>query len=232
MLGIIVLSAGCAGIIIYENNAFATVGASSATLILPTFTVGSEYSGLITAQDVNVGDPVSVGQPLFELRSDQLTAELASGQLSATKLNYSLASDGGLVITARQNGVVTQINGLKGSFVSAGMSIATITGTADASVRSNFELSGPEYAKIQPTTEVEVSVGGNKMAGTITGITQRSVNGHTFTIVDATLPTISRSQTVYANGTPASAKLVLNTHTYYQQLLAESHAIKLFGHEI
>ena len=232
MIGILVLVASCAGIIVYENNAFATVGASSAILVLPTFTVGSEFTGLITEQDVNVGDPVTVGQPLFELKSDQATAELASGQLTAGNMNYTLAPDGGLLIVARQTGILTAISSLKGSFVTAGSSVATITGTTGASVRSNFELSGPEYAKIQPTTSVEVTIGGNVMNGTISSITQRSVNGHTFTIVDSTLPAISRTQTVYANGAPASSKLVLDTHTYYRALVAKLGSVRIFGHAL
>jgi pyruvate/2-oxoglutarate dehydrogenase complex dihydrolipoamide acyltransferase (E2) component len=225
--GVVLLGLFCFGLIVYENNSIATVGASSATLLLPSYSVGAEYNGMVTKQYVNVGDSVSAGQKLFEIRSDQLTSELASGTLSASSINYTPASDGGFIIAATRSGVISQINSLAGSFVTAGSPIAVITATSGASVRANFDLSGPQYNKVEPSTPVVVSLGGSAFQATITGITQESVGGHTMTVVDANMPPINKSQTIYANGTPAAAKLILNSNTLYERLLASMRSWNL-----
>jgi multidrug efflux pump subunit AcrA (membrane-fusion protein) len=218
ILAIIILGTGCFGLVLYENNYIATVGAHSASILLPTYAVGTEYNGEITKQYVSVGDAVKVGQRLFELKSDQLSAEVATGDLKVSNLTYQTASDGGFIITASQNGVISQINTPSGSFVNAGSTIAEITGVSGVSVRSNFELSSPEYAKVQPSTPLLVSLGGATYHATITGITQQSANGYTYTVITASLPTISTDQTIYTNGTPVSTKLVLNSSPLYQRI--------------
>lgn len=227
LVSIMVLMTFCAGLVIYENNYIASIGAHSADILLPTYNVGTEYNGLITQQYVTVGSPVHTGQKLFEIKSSQLTTDLANGTLTSSNLNYQLASDGGFVVTAERNGVISQINALEGSFVTSGSSLATITSTKGASVRADFDLSGPQYAKVSPETPVMVGIGGSEYQATISGITQQSVSGHTYTIVTASMPTLSKSQTIYANGTPAQAKLIVNTNTIYDRLVADVHSQKL-----
>ncbi|GEM_PF-2948407 len=218
LLAIIILGIGCFGIIVYEDNAIATVGASSASISAPAYNVGSEYDGVITRQYVNTGDSVKAGQNLFELRSNRLTTDLESGTIKASNLTSKLSDDGGLILAAQRDGVVNQISYLEGSFVSGGKTIATISGTNGVSVRANFELSGQQYAKVKPTTAVLVQLGGTTIAATITSITQQSSNGHTITTVNANLPTLQIRQAIYSTGTPTTATLQLNANPLYKQL--------------
>ena len=215
---IFLLSGLCFGLVVYENTAMAKVGANSANLVLPTFSVGSEYSGTLKKQYVFGGDTIKRGERLFELKSDQLSAALASGQLKSENLTDKLADDGGLVLIAQHDGILGDVNFIEGSFVPGGKPIAVIKGASSASVKASFELSGPQYAKLQPNTPVTVEYGGQTVTGTIAGITQQSLNGHTFTLVDAHLPVVSRSQTVYSAGTPVIVHLILDTDTLYDRL--------------
>jgi multidrug efflux pump subunit AcrA (membrane-fusion protein) len=218
VFGIILLTITCASLVVYENANIANVGASSANLIVPTYSVGSEYAGTVTKQYVNLGDSVKDGQALFELKSDQLSAAIASGELRSVNLTNKLADDGAIILTAQHSGVIASVNYLKGSFVAAGMPLATIKSTDSASVRASFELSGPQYAKLVPNTPLLIKFGGTTLTAHITGISQRSRNAHTFTIVDATLPSISKGQTIYGAGTPLIAHMTLNTNTLYHRL--------------
>lgn len=215
---LLVLSIGCFGLVVYENTVVASVGASSANLIVPTYTVGSEYAGTITRQYVNGGETVKDGQKLFELKSDQLTSALASGQLKEANLTSQLNDDGAIVLSAQHDGVVSEVNYLKGSFVSPGKPIAVIKGTDVASVRASFELSGPQYAKLNPGSPITVHFAGKDMMAKISGITQQSNNGHTFTVIDAKLPSITQDQTVYNAGTPMTVHVILDTNTLYNRL--------------
>jgi multidrug resistance efflux pump len=218
LFAIIILGIGCFGIVLYEDNAIATVGANSASISAPAYNVGSEYDGVITHQYVNTGDSVTAGQNLFELRSNRLTADLKSGTIKADNLTSKLSNDGGLLLAAQRAGVVSQISYLEGSFVGGGKTIATISGTSGVSVRANFELSGQQYAKVKPTTPVLVQLGGTSITATITSITQQSSNGHTITTINANLPTLQMRQAIYSTGTPTTAKLLLNANPLYKQL--------------
>lgn len=223
---LIVLTIICAGLVIYENNAIATIGANSATIIFPSYAIGTEYNGTLTKQFVNTGDTVKVGQKLFEFKSDQLAAEITSGALNQNNLTVTPAQDGGYYIDAPKNGVINQINDSNGSFISSGSTIATLTSMNGASVKANFELSTAEYAKVQATTPVKISLGGSIYTGSISGITQQSVNGHTFTVITSTMPSIASSQTIYESGTPVIVKIIVANHTYYQRLAGLIHKIK------
>jgi multidrug efflux pump subunit AcrA (membrane-fusion protein) len=228
LFSIVVLAAICASVVVYENNYIASIGAHSAGILLPSYNVGTDYNGLVTKQYVAVGSTVHAGQNLFEIKSDQLTTELTNGDIKQNSLTYPLANDGGFIITAQNSGVVSQINTLQGSFVTSGSTLATITSTNGATVRADFNLSGPQYDKISPATPVIVTIGDTNYQAHITGITQDSINGINETIVTANLPTLSKAQTIYANGTPAAAKLVLDRNTMYDRLMGDYHNQKLF----
>jgi multidrug efflux pump subunit AcrA (membrane-fusion protein) len=224
-LGIVIVGIVCFGLVVYENSYLASIGAHSVSVVLPTYNVGTEYNGVVTKQFVNLGSSVKSGQQMFEIKSDELSADLSSGTLTESNLTYKQATDGGFIITAGQAGVVTQLPALEGSFVNAGGSLATITATKGATIKADFELSSPQYSKVTPETPVQVSLGGSVFTATITGITQQSVDGSTQTIIAASLPSLGQTQTVYASGTPASAKLVLSNHTLYDRMVGymQSH---------
>lgn len=208
----------CFGLVVYENNTIARVGASSANLIAPSYSVGSEYAGTITHQYVNTGDAVKYGQRLFELKSDQLTAALTSRQLKEEDLITKLASDGGIILVAQHEGIISEIDYLEGSFVGPGKTVAMIKGVSGVTVRASFELSDPQYSKLLPNTPMQVRFAGQIVTAKVSGISQQSINGHTFTVVTAAMPVLATSQTVYSAGTPVNAYLILDTNTLYQRL--------------
>ncbi len=214
--GVVVLV--CFGLIVYENNTIATIGANSASLNLATYAVGTTYDGLVVGQYVNQGDSVRVGQKLYEIKSDKLASQLAAGTLKAADLSSSLSSNGDIILTAQHSGIISQVDALAGSFVTGGKTLAVITGMNGATVRSNFELSNREYDKISVNTPVRVLLGAQSVQASITGITQESSNGHTITTITAALPSIDKTQTIYQTGAPVNTSIVLNNHTLYNRL--------------
>jgi multidrug efflux pump subunit AcrA (membrane-fusion protein) len=72
-------------LVVYLNWTYARAESNQAHIIISNYEVGTNYAGLITQQYVQVGDTVRAGEPLFELKSDELTQQLGSGQVTANR---------------------------------------------------------------------------------------------------------------------------------------------------
>jgi multidrug resistance efflux pump len=220
LLSIIFVLIICGVLVVYVNYSESTVGSTEASLQLNTYTVGSEYDGIMTVQDVSAGDQVAKGEPLFEIRSDILSQEISSGEVQASNLSYKLdPKNNALIFTAAQSGIVTELDYGQGSFVTAGKVIAVIANTSKATVTANFYLSNPQYDRLSPSTPVTVHLAGNKLtAATIAGISQYSQAGHTVTSIKLTLDHLNNNETEYDADAPVSASLQLNPHPMYAQI--------------
>ncbi len=231
LLSIIVVLSICACLALYVNYSEATVGSNSASLTLTSYDVGSEYDGILTAQYVNEGQQVAKNEPLFEVRSNILAQQLASGEVKASNLSYKIdPKNDALIFTAAQSGVVTELNYSQGSFVTAGKVIAIIANTEKATVTANFYLSNPQYDHLSPETPVMVRLAGNtQIKATVAGISQYSENGRTITSIKLGLNHLSSRETEYDTNAPVSATLLLNTHPMYLQL---AHLVKAETHSL
>ncbi len=220
LVSIIMVLLICGALSVYVNYSESTVGSSDASLQLNTYDVGSEYDGIMTAQDISVGDQVAKGETLFEIRSDVLSQELTSGEVQAANLSYKIdPNNNALIFTAAQSGIVTELDYSQGSFVTAGKIIAVIANTSKAAVTANYYLSNPQYDRLSPTTPVIVHLAGNIQTGaTIAGISQYSQAGHTVTSIKLTLDHLNSNETEYDSDAPVSATLQLNTHPMYVQI--------------
>lgn len=226
LIGLLTVGLICAALLVYTNLQAATINSSSATLKFSRYAIGSEYSGIIVNQYVKAGDVITTGEPLFVLSSDTLKDRLASGQTRSADLNYKLTKKNELTISAIKGGVLGNVAYSQGSFVSAGNTIATVNDTAAAEANGQFYLSSVEYSKLQPNTPIIVTLAGNKeIKSTIKGISQRSKDGKTVTIVSTNLTKLDTDQTVYNDETPISMTLTLNQNTYYSRLksFAQAH---------
>jgi multidrug efflux pump subunit AcrA (membrane-fusion protein) len=208
----------CSALVVYGNAQAAVIGAASANLTAPSYTVGSEFAGVIDKQFVSEGDTVKKGQKLFTVQSAQLLSQLNSGQLSSANFPERLTADGALIIVASHDGVVTHIGYLAGAFVPAGQTIATINGNSGLSIEASFVLSGPQYARLTPNSQLHVKLGGQDITARVTGVTQRSSNGKTYTIVTGKLPTVQKGQTLYSTGSSVRARIILTDQTFYKSL--------------
>jgi multidrug resistance efflux pump len=219
-LGLILVLLMSGGLVVYLNYSEARVGSNGASLQYNSVAVGTEYNGLITKQDVDLNDNVVKGEPLFELKSDVLSQEIANNQIKPSSLSYKVdPTNDALIFTAQRSGVVTQLNYTQGSFVSAGKTIAMISNTSDATISANFYLSSQEYDRLSPATPAVIHFpGGAASTATIEGVTQFSQNGHTVTTVKVTLTNLTPNQTIYDSNAPLSVDLVLNTNTLYSRI--------------
>jgi hypothetical protein len=229
--GIVFILLLCGSLALYLNYSESRVGSNGASLKLNSIAVGTEYSGIIVKENVSLDETVRAGEPLFELRSDILSAQLASGQVKASSLNYKIdPANGAIIFTAANSGIITALNYTQGSFVSAGATIATISDTSSALLTANFYLSSPEYNQLSPATPTIVHFpGGKKITAPISGITQFSQNGHTITTVSVVLHNLDGNQAIYASSEPLTVDLQLNTNPLYSRLY---HRADTFIHSL
>jgi multidrug efflux pump subunit AcrA (membrane-fusion protein) len=221
----------CGALALYLNYSESRIGSNGASIKINSIAVGTEYNGIITKEYVSVNDKVTQGEPLFELKSDVLSEQIANGQVDPSSLSYKLdPTNDALIFTAQDSGVITQIAYATGSFVSAGSTITTISDASDATLSANFYLSNPEYNQLSLETPAIIHFPGGKTTTVpIAGITQYSQGGRTVTTVRIALSNLDTNQTVYAASGPLSVDLQLNTNPLYSRL---NHNAVAFLHSL
>lgn len=218
--GIMFLALFSAVLVVYLNWTYSRVSSNRGQVTVATYAVGTEYPGVITQQYVAAGSTVQAGQPLFKLKSDELNQKVKSGQVDPLSLNYQLGRDGQLTITASKAGVVSHIDAIQGSFVTADKQIATIADSSTLGVTADFTLSARELGQLRPDTQLVVTLPSHRRVPVhITSVLESSQNGRTVATIQAPMPAGATGPFDTA-GSPVKATLVLNQSTYYHQLLS------------
>lgn len=217
--GIVLLTLLTAVLVTYLNWAYAKSHSNRAQITISTYQVGTNYAGLVTRQYVTEGDIVRQGQPLFKLKSDELTKQIKGGQVTAQSLIYPLGDDGQLTILAGKAGKVGRIDATQGSFVGADKPIATISDTSTLGVTADFTLNKSELANLTATTPLIVTLGAHQKVGArITSIVQSAQDGRQITTVQAKVDP-DMIDSIASIGTQVDATLVLDQATLYNRLL-------------
>lgn len=223
--GIILLTLLAATLVVYLNWTYARAHSNRAQIIMSSYALGTEYAGLITKQYVVAGDTVHQGQPLFKLKSDELTQQIASGHTVSANLIYPLGDDGQMVITASKAGVVNQVDASQGSFVAAGKQIATIADTATLGITADFSLNKSELGRLTPNSPLMVSLPSRvDVNGRITSVVQSTKDGKQVTTIRAALPT-GAVDSLMSAGAQVDVTLVLDQSTYYGRLLGYTQSL-------
>jgi hypothetical protein len=209
-------------LVVYLNWTYARAESNQAHIIISNYEVGTNYAGLITQQYVQVGDTVRAGEPLFELKSDELTQQLGSGQVTANRLIYPLTTDGQLKIIASKAGIVTRIDAVQGSFVDADNEIALVADSSTLGVTADFTLNRTEVSQLTTSTPLIITLPSHqRVLARISTIVETSQNGRLVTTVQAAFaPGVESAASVA--GSRVDATLTLNQSTYYGQLLGFS----------
>lgn len=202
------------GLLLALNFSLSNIGSRTAQLQADTFTVGTDYSGIITKQYVTQGQHVSAGQSLFLIKSSLLSSEIASGTLDKSDLAYSIDDQNQITLKATNPGTISDISYLEGAFVPANKEVATVTRDNSFYVEAKFELSPPDYARIHNGDLLTVTLPNNqKVDATVFDVSVESADNDVQTVIKARVKDL-RSST-FTIGTPVSSELHLSGKTLY-----------------
>lgn len=211
-VGLIVVLAVAAGLTMLLNARNGMVDGRSAALAAESFPVGTDYSGTVTEQLVQLGDTVTAGQPLFELESGALQRDLAQGLVDPTAVPYQIRDDGTLVLVATDAGRVDSLVYAVGSFVPANSVIATVQRAGSLYIEAEFLLTPQDYGRLAPDAVLDVVLPSNQqVVATVSRVQVETVDGTARTRVVAYSPDLAAATAdgLFAVGTPVSATLYL-----------------------
>jgi multidrug resistance efflux pump len=205
----IVLVVVVVGALTFElGDRMSTARAVSATIRAQQYDVGTDYAGVIVQEYVSLGDTVEEGEPLFALRSNGLSRDLANGLVTPDESPYGIQGNT-IVLQAATPGTVTDLGFVKGAFVPVNATIATIEVDQSLYVEADFRLQPSEYALVREAREVQVTLPNEEtVTATITGVSVRTEGGLAETRIRATASALT-DEDVFTAGTPVSVTVDL-----------------------
>jgi multidrug resistance efflux pump len=223
LLAIVGMTIVGAFLVIYFNYAQAVVGSQNANLAANSYTVGTDYTGIITQQFVHPGQQVHPGQKLFYIKSAALIQSLQSHTISTDQLLYSLTRDDQIIIQASKPGLVQTIDYTLGSFVPANKEIATIVDTSSTQVNATFKLNPRQYKQIGSNTQLTIILPDNsRLYAPVSNITITPENGSILTTVQGTVHAGSGlSRLTSIQGTPVTVSMQLSNNLLWNRLVNE-----------
>lgn len=205
------------GLVLYLENMLSSVRAQQAELAANSTSVGVDYPGLVTSVNVGVDDKVTKGETLFVIQSPQLTTDIANHTVNPSTLPFSLDKSGNILVKANSSGVVQQINYTDGSYVPGGAVMATIYASDNLFVTASFQLSPPDYARVNKGSVVAVTYpDDNKAQAVIYNIAITQNGGKVDTVVEARLT--EGASPHFPVGTPVQATLKLRSVTWWEDM--------------
>jgi multidrug resistance efflux pump len=182
----------------------------TATIESESYSVGTEYGGMVVRQHVEVGDTVVQGEPLLSIQSLQLERDLELGTVSSSR--DGIESDGTATVAASVDGTVSELAVTEGGFASGGSILATIDREDSLYVEAEFILSARDFARIEENARVEILLPDQRVLyGTVEEINVETVDGDAQATVRITSPDLIEgdSNGLVRPGTPLTAILHL-----------------------
>lgn len=152
---VIVLAVALGGLM-YANQRALSVGASEATLVSDTYSVGTAYAGFVASMSIQPGTPVVRGQELLRLQSSTLQQSLQTSRLNPEGVGYRVEGDDVLVFTAVADGIVRDVEANIGSFVPGNSIIAVVGISNTLHLEASFPMNARDYARMQVGGDVDV----------------------------------------------------------------------------
>ena len=213
--GILIVLILLAILTIKLTNSLDNINSQSAKLQSDSYSIGSNYSGLMLKQYVQVGQYVTLGQPLFDIKSDLTNLTNNNFTIGSSNIAYSISPSGDIILKATGNGTISQVNYIEGSFVPAGQIVANITKANSLYVQAEYILSPPDYARLKIGDVTLVTLPSDVVIKTYvynTSIVNN--NNQVVTIVKSDSINL-KNNPIFVSGTPVSAQLQLSGKTLY-----------------
>ena len=220
-IGILVVILLVGGLTVYLNYAMSISHSVKATLDAQARAIGTDYSGLVVKQHVEEGQEVAKDDVLFEIDSLELKQGLSSGTISATGLPLNPDTQN-LQLRANNSGVVDEIFFREGAYIASGAVIASVFVVDSLFVKAHFQLSPPDYARIEKDKPIELLFPDNTTKkAEITSINLESSEDeeNVDTVITAKILDADMSDFRFSVGTPVDATLYLKQDAWYQNIL-------------
>ncbi|MWB97183.1 HlyD family efflux transporter periplasmic adaptor subunit [Agromyces seonyuensis] len=204
-LGVILLVAACT--VLFSQRQSRAVS-DSATIVAQEFPVGTDYGGLVVTQLVQEGDAVKQGDPLFEVRSQQLQRDLAWEVVN----DPTAAADGTATIVAGVDGTVSEIMIPQGGYAQAGGVLATIDRAETGEVVAEFTLTARDYGRLGEGSTVSLELPDRRtLDGTVEAIDVETIAGEAKATLTVASPEVARGDDsgLLVPGTPMRATVQL-----------------------
>jgi hypothetical protein len=228
LLGIVFVVIIVGALTWYLTSMMSVSSSSKAILSADASTIGTDYAGLVSQQNVQEGDKVKKGQPLFEIHSSQLIDSIKNKSVSVASLPFNLdPKTDDIILTANDDGVVDKIDYKLGSYAPNGSVVATINTVGSLYVVANFKLSPRDYARINKQNKLDITLPDNShQLATVFAINLESKGNAVDTVIKARIKNADISDFRFSVGTPVEATLYLNQTTWYQTIM--TYVQKLF----
>jgi hypothetical protein len=204
----------------YLTSMMSVSHSSKAVLAADSTTIGTDYAGLVSKQDVQEGDKVKKGQALMEIHSSQLIDSIKNNSVSVASLPFSLNPiTNDIILKANDDGVIEKIDYKLGSYAPSGGIVATINTVNSLYVVADFKLSPRDYARINKQNKLDITLPDNShQQATVFAINLMSNGTNVDTVIKARIKYADISDFRFSVGTPVQATLYLNQTTWYQTL--------------
>jgi hypothetical protein len=217
--GIIAVVALAVSLFIYLDYSMSRVQSIDAQLESDDYTVGIDYSGVITQQFVDEGAYVENGDPLFKIRSSTLAEAIKDNEIAKTALLYSVDDEGNVLISASAPGRVQSIAYREGAFVPANSQIAVINNKDGLYISATYSLSSPDYSRLNTNSKIYVTMpDGVKVQAIVYDIVLEKKEGDVLTTVMARFDNEQINTTAFSVGTPVETTLELSTDTLFERI--------------
>lgn len=184
LFGLIAVTAVVAASTFVFDTRQSETPSASAEITADTYAIGTDYGGTVTKQYVQVGQRVTVGQPLFQVRSLSLLQELSRNPVSFNTATYSVRKDGTMTFKATTAGTVETIRTKQNDYVQPGEDLAIIDRAHSLYVAADFTLTPREYEQLKSGEHADIVLPDRTtLHGTVSSIDVKTVNGNAHTQV-------------------------------------------------
>jgi hypothetical protein len=185
-----------------------------------SYVLGLDYSGVITREPVKKGQYVHKGDTLAYIKSSSLLADINAKKITKEDLTYPLSKDSQIVVQATQDGILSDINYLAGSYVPANQTIFKITASQSPYIVSHYNLSRTDFQKLNKNTQLQIKLpNGRLVLSPIRQITVDTSSNNTGSTVSVNIESIIDPDSNLLIGSPVVATLHLERQTRLQKLI-------------
>ncbi|HEU0266541.1 MAG TPA: biotin/lipoyl-binding protein [Candidatus Saccharimonadaceae bacterium] len=218
--GLLVVILIVGALTLYLNAMMSTAQSFKAQIGADTQGLGSDFPGVVSAQNVNEGDKVKKGEILFEVNSPELTQQLNAGTIEKSQLTQPMdPKTGAIEVTAPAAGAVQKVYAIVGSSVQADAPIVDINPVGSLYAIAYFHLNTPDYARIHTGSMMTVTLPDNTKVQAKTYTINLKQDGSTVeTVIKARFNHPNMTDFRFAVGTPVDATLKINDKPWYQSL--------------
>ncbi|MFI2102849.1 HlyD family efflux transporter periplasmic adaptor subunit [Isoptericola sp. NPDC019693] len=211
--GLLAVLLVCAALTLVLNRRAGQATSATATIVAETLDAGTDYAGTVTDTFADVGDEVSEGDPLVELRSLTLQHDLAVGLVSEDASVYRVTKDGTMTVVAPADGVVTSVAVRRGGFTKAGEPLVSVERAGSLAVDARLVLDPGDFARVRDGADVTIVLPDqSEIAGTVADVAVRNTTNQAEATVRVTGDGLVGGAVhgLVAAGTPVTAVIQLH----------------------